>query len=332
MRRQVRILREADVRASLDMAGCIEACDAAFASYWSGRASTPSVISLEIPDRAATVHVKAGHVEGERYFAVKVAAGFPENVALGLPANGGMVIVFDATTGEPAAFLLDNGYITDLRTGAAGGVAARYLARQDVRTVAVIGTGAQARYQLDALAVVRPGFAHVRIWGRDADRAAACVDDLGTRGGLPEGCVPVVANDVRTAVEGADVVITCTASRTPLVRAEWLMPGAHVTAVGSDDAGKQELDVSVLARADLVVVDSRTQCADLGELRHAVGAGLLRPEDAAQLGEICARRHPGRTSADQLTVCDLTGLGVQDVAAANVVMANADGLGETLEI
>ena len=188
MRRQVRILREADVRASLDMAGCIEACDAAFASYWSGRASTPSVISLEIPDRAATVHVKAGHVQGERYFAVKVAAGFPENVALGLPANGGMVIVFDATTGEPAAFLLDNGYITDLRTGAAGGVAARYLARQDVRTVAVIGTGAQARYQLDALAVVRPGFAHVRIWGRDADRAAACVDDLGTRGGLPGVC------------------------------------------------------------------------------------------------------------------------------------------------
>ena len=331
MTREVRILREGDVRASLGMVACIKACDEAFAAYSNARASTPGIISLEIPERAANVHVKAGHIDGERYFAVKVAAGFPENVELGLPANGGMVMVFDAATGEPAAFLLDNGYITDLRTGAAGGVVAQHLAKQDVRTVAVIGTGSQARYQLDALAMVRPGFSRVRVWGRDADRAGACVDDLGARGRLPEGCMPVVATDVRTAVEGADVVITCTASRTPLVRAEWLTPGTHVTAVGADDAGKQELDVSVLARADLVVVDSRRQCASFGELQHAVSGGVMDPAAAVELGEICAGRHPGRTSADQLTVCDLTGLGVQDVAAANVVMANAADLGEVFD-
>jgi len=332
MTRRVRILREADVRACLDMAACIRACDAAFAAYSTSHASTPSVISLEIPEREASVHVKAGHLHGESYFAIKVASGFPQNVALGLPANDGMVLVFDARTGEPAAFLLDNGYITDLRTGAAGGVAAGHLAKDDVRTVAVIGSGAQARYQLDALAVVRPAFAQVRVWGRDAGRAAARVADLRARGGLPQGCAVVVAEDVRTAVEGAEVVITCTASRTPLVRAEWLSPGAHVTAVGSDDAGKQELEAGVLARADVKVVDSRSQCARSGELQHAVAAGLLGPEDAVELGEICAGLHPGRTSVDQLTVCDLTGLGVQDVAAANVVMANADGLGEMLEI
>lgn len=332
MTRRVRILREADVRACLDMAACIRACDAAFAAYSTGHASTPSVISLEIPEREASVHVKAGHLLEEAYFAIKVASGFPQNAALGLPANDGMVLVFDARTGEPAAFLLDNGYITDLRTGAAGGVAAGHLARDDVRTVAVIGTGAQARYQLDALAVVRPAFAQVRVWGRDAGRAAARAADLRARGGLPQGCAVVVAEDVRTAVEGADVVITCTASRTPLVRAEWLSPGAHVTAVGSDDAGKQELEAGVLARADVKVVDSRSQCARSGELQHAVAAGLLGPEDAVELGEICAGLRPGRTSVDQLTVCDLTGLGVQDVAAANVVMANADGLGEMLEI
>lgn len=332
MARRVRILRETDVRASLDMAACIRACDAAFAAYSTGRASTPGVISLEIPEREATVHVKAGHLGMEPYFAVKVAAGFPQNLALGLPANDGMVMVFDARTGEPAAFLLDNGYITDLRTGAAGGVAAGHLAKEDVRTVAVIGTGAQARYQLDALAEVRPGFTQVRVWGRDPGRATACAADLRARVGLPEGCTVVVAEDVRDAVSDADVVITCTASRSPLVRAEWLAPGAHVTAVGSDDVGKQELEATVIAAADITAVDSRSQCASFGELQHAVAAGLIRPEDAVELGEICAGRNPGRTSADQLTVCDLTGLGVQDVAAANVVMENADGHGDLLEI
>ena len=329
---RVRILREADVRASLEMAVCIRACDAAFAAYSTGRASTPGVISLEIVERGASVHVKAGYLSKETYFAVKVAAGFPRNPELGLPVNDGMVMVFDAGTGAPAAFLLDNGFITDLRTGAAGGVAADHLAKEDVMAVAVVGTGAQVKFQLDALAVVRPGFTDVRVWGRDPGRASARVAELRARGGLPEGCTVVVAQDVRTAVEGADVVITCTASRAALVRAEWLIPGAHITAVGSDDVGKQELEVDVLASADIMVVDSRAQCASFGELQHAVSAGALRSEDAVELGEICEGTRPGRTSEDQLTVCDLTGLGVQDVAAANVVMANADGRGEMLDL
>ncbi|MEA2558241.1 MAG: hypothetical protein QOG88_1779 [Actinomycetota bacterium] len=332
MPRQVRILREADIRAALSMAACIEACEAAFARYSTGMASTPTVISLDIPEQEATVHVKAGHVSEQPYFAIKVASGFPRNLTLGIPANGGLVLAFDARTGEPAAFLLDNGYITDLRTGAAGGVAARHLARKDARTVAVIGTGAQARYQLDALSEVRPSVAEVRLWGRDGERAAGCAADLRARGHLPAGCTVTVVENVRAAVDGADVIITCTASTSPLIRTEWLAPGAHVTALGSDDVGKQELDATVLAAADLVVVDSRAQCAVFGELQHAVGAGLMRAEDAVELGEICAGSHPGRTSDEQLTVCDLTGVGVQDVAAANVVMAGAAGMGDTLEI
>ena len=171
------------------------------------------MIHLDVPERSGEIHVKAGHLHGEPFYAVKVASGFPRNVELGLPPNDGMVVVFEAETGEPAAFLMDNGYITDLRTGAAGGVAAKYLAPEAVRTVAVIGTGAQARYQLDALAIVRPGFSSVRVWGRDAGHAAACVADLAERPGLPAGCVFDVARSVDEAVEDADVVITCTASQ-----------------------------------------------------------------------------------------------------------------------
>ncbi len=325
MNAAVRVLREGDVRAALDMTSCIEAVEAAFVAYSTGGAELPGVIHLDVPESGGEVHVKAGFLHGQPYYAVKVASGF---YAVDPPAIDGMVAVFDSRDGSPAAFLLDNGFVTDLRTGAAGGVAARHLAPDRVETVAVIGTGLQARYQLDALAVVRPGFEHVRVWGRNREHATHCIDDLLARPGLSEGCRYAVADSVREAVEGADVVITCTASRDPLVLAEWLGAGVHVTAVGSDGPDKQELDVGVLARADVVVVDSRTQCAQIGELHHALSAGVVTsPGDASELGEVCAGLRSGRTSSDQVTVCDLTGVGVQDVAAANVVMERAGDAG-----
>jgi ornithine cyclodeaminase len=330
--RTVRILRADDVRASLDMMACIEACDRAFASSAAGGAETPGVIHLDVPERSGQIHVKAGHLHGSPFYAVKVASGFPRNAELGLASSDGMVVVFETETGAPAAFLLDQGYITDLRTGAAGGVAARYLALEGVQIVAVIGTGVQPGYQLDALATVRPGFTTVRVWGRDPNHAATCVEDLRARPDLPERCSFEVATSVEGAVAGADVVITCTASTTALVRSGWLKPGAHVTAVGSDASNKQELDPDVLSRADLLVVDSRAQCAQIGELHHALAAGVVEEDKAVELGEICRSAHPGRTSSDQLTVCDLTGVGVQDVAAANVVMANAGDRGDVVRL
>jgi ornithine cyclodeaminase len=163
------------------------------------------------------------------------------------------------------------------------------------------------------------------VWGRDPTHADRCVDDLRAR----HDADVTRADSVRAAVEGADIVITCTAAREPLVERAWLAPGAHVTALGSDGAGKQELDPAILEDADLLVVDSRDQCARLGELQHAPAeAG-----HAIELGAICAGEARGRASDDQLTVCDLTGLGVQDVAAANVVMANAPATaGDRIEL
>jgi ornithine cyclodeaminase/alanine dehydrogenase-like protein (mu-crystallin family) len=326
----IRILREGDVRAALDMASCIDAVERAFVAYSTGRAELPDVIHLDVPEARGEFHVKAGHLHGAPYYAVKAASGFS---GVEPPAIDGMVVVFDARDGSPAAFLLDHGYVTDARTGAAGGVAARHLAPDRVETVAVVGTGLQARYQLDALALVRPGFGHVRVWGRNFEHATHCVDDLLGRPGLPEGCRYAVASTVEEALDGADVVITCTASREPLVRAAWLKPGAHVTAVGADGPDKQELDVDVLGAADLVVVDSRAQCSRLGELHHALDAEIIHsPDDVLEIGEICAGARQGRSSGEQLTVCDLTGVGVQDVAAANVVMERVGDSGEVIEL
>jgi ornithine cyclodeaminase/alanine dehydrogenase-like protein (mu-crystallin family) len=212
VRAPVQILREADVRAVLDMASCIDACERAFVAYSTGDAELPNVIHLDVPESSGEIHVKAGHVHGASLYAVKIASGFAP--AAGAPVADGMVIVFDARSGAPAALLLDDGYLTDVRTGAAAGVAARHLAPARVETVAVIGTGTQAHRQLETLAVVRPGFEQVRVWGRNAEHARRCVDRL--RADHPTVDVDT-SSSVREAVDGADVVITCTAAREPLL-------------------------------------------------------------------------------------------------------------------
>jgi ornithine cyclodeaminase/alanine dehydrogenase-like protein (mu-crystallin family) len=330
---EVLILRQPEIRALLDPRACIAAMEHAFAAYSTGRAQLPSVIHLNIPEDVSAndapgnaalknrgeIHVKAGYLNGGPYYAVKIVSGFLNNPRLGLPANDGMIVLFDARTGAPAAVLLDNGFITDLRTGAAGAVAAKHLARQKISAVAVIGTGGQARYQVEMLALER-AFGEVRVWGRDQNQAQACADDLAKCRCIP-ACNFAISESVQEAVADADVVITVTASREPLLRAAWLKPGATVIAVGSDGPDKQELDVDVLARADKVVADSIVQCLRLGEIHHAVERGAITKEKIyAELGEITAGLKPGRTSEDEIIVCDLTGVGVQDVAAASLVM------------
>ncbi len=291
----VRILRHDDVRTALPMAACIDAVEAAFVAYSTGGAQIPGVIHLDVPEAGGEIHVKAGHLDGAPAYAVKVSSGFS---GVDPPALDGLVIVFDARTGSPIAFLLDGGFVTDQRTGAAGGVAARWLAPERVEVVAVIGTGLQARKQVEALRVLRPPPREIRVWGRDPARAA-------------------------------DVVITCTASREPILMADDVRPGAHVTALGSDGVGKQELDPELLRRADLLAVDALEQCLRLGELQHAPE----QADRAVEIGLICAGTETGRTDDDQLTVIDLTGVGAQDVAAANAVLANvAPDAGEWIRL
>jgi ornithine cyclodeaminase len=327
----MRVLRHDDVVAALDMAACIDAVEAAFTAYAAGLAELPGVIQLDVPEHGGEIHVKAGHLHDQAFYAVKIVSGFPGNPELGMAAADGMVLAFDARTGAPAALLLDRGHITDVRTGAAGGVAARHLAPATPGAVAVIGSGVQVRMQVDALSRVRP-FDEVRVWGRSAARAEGAAGGVRALPSLPTGCVVRVAASVEDAVRDAGVVITATASREPLLRAAWLAPGAHVTALGSDQPDKQELDPDVLARADVVVADSVSQCMAIGELHHAAEAGAIDPATVVELGAITGGSAKGRTAGDQLTVCDLTGVGVQDVAAAVLVLTRAGDAGTTLEL
>jgi ornithine cyclodeaminase len=225
--------------------------------------------------------------------------------------------------------LLDNGYLTDVRTAAAGAVAAKWLAREDAGRVGIVGAGLQGRLQLEALTLVRE-VAHAQVWARDGERAAVYAADMEESLGFPVA----PAESLEGLVRESDIVVTTTPSKDPLVEAGWLHPGLHITAMGSDTDHKNELAPAVLAAADLYVPDRLSQCASLGELHHAVAAGAVAADsEFPELGEIVAGLAPGRSSADQITVCDLTGTGAQDTAIATLARgrAEAQGAGTTIQ-
>lgn len=321
------ILTEAELRRCITLdAEVVGAIEGAFSALASGRVVMPPILHLALAEANGEVDVKTAYGPGLPSFAIKVSPGFFDNPKQGLPSLSGMMMLLSATTGRLEALHLDNGYLTELRTAAAGAVAARHLARSDARIAGVLGAGRQAQVQIEALTLVRP-IERVLLWARDAAKAEAAADRMAERLGLD---VLPVASAERLVLE-ADVVVTATPARTPLVVADWLHPGLHVTAMGSDAAGKNELHPDVLRRADRLVCDSRAQCARLGELQHALAGGAEL--DATELGEITSGRQPGRQSDDQITVCDLTGTGVQDTAVAvlSYEKASAAGLGTRID-
>jgi ectoine utilization protein EutC len=321
------ILTEAELRRCVTLdAEVVDAIADAFNALASGRVVMPSILHMGLPEANGEVDVKTAYVPGLASFAIKVSPGFFDNPKRGLPSLSGMMILLSATTGRLEALLLDNGYLTELRTAAAGAVAARHLARADARIAGVLGAGSQARAQLAALKLVRP-IERVLLWARDPAKAEAAADRLAEE--LALDVLPV--DSAERLVLEADVVVTTTAARSPLVVADWLHRGLHITAMGSDATDKNELHPDVLRRADRLVCDSRAQCARLGELHHALaGGGELA---AIELGEITSGRRPGRQSDDQITVCDLTGTGVQDTAIAVLACAKATtaGLGTRID-
>lgn len=308
------IFDEARIRQAVSPADAIETIRKAFAADGRGDTVVPAVINLAIPGVNGEFHVKTAYVAGTTHVAVKVASGFYDNPKRGLPTGSGLMMLFEAATGMPTALLLDNGYLTDVRTGAAGAVAADALAPRAVRTVGIVGSGVQARHQAVCLHHVRR-FERLVAWSIDGAGLACYVAEMRERLGVEA----IAAPGAETVVREADVLVTCTPSRAPIVEASWLHDGMHVTALGSDGPGKQELEARCLARADLVVCDRLPQCARLGELQHALAAGLLLETDVdAELGQVVAGIKPGRTGERQITIADLTGVGFQDTAIASL--------------
>lgn len=328
MAHEVTILTETELRAlvRLDLAA-VEVVERALAALASGRVVMPPILSMNIAEANGEVDVKTAYIPGFDGFAIKVSPGFFDNPKRGLPSLNGLMILLSAQTGIVEALLLDNGYLTDIRTAAAGAVAARHLAPETVMTAGVIGTGVQARLQMEAAHLVRP-FRRLYVWGRDPDKAGRCAAELGQKLGVEAEAI----DDPARLVAESQLVVTATPAEHPVLKAEWLHPGLHITAMGADQAGKNEIDPAALAAADLYVSDRVAQCEILGELSSALAAGLWNRGTPPELGEIIAGARPGRSGADQITICDLTGTGAQDTAIATFALeaARRAGAGSTI--
>ncbi len=325
--RDILILTEQDLRACVRIdSDAIRVAEDAFRALSSGTVIMPPIMSVEVPDIHAEMDMKTAYIPGYAGFALKVASSFGNNAALGLPNLSGLMMLFSAETGLLQAMLLDNGYLTAVRTAAAGAVAAKHLAPEGVETVGVLGTGEQARLQVEAALLVRP-FSRVRVWGRDKAKAEECTTQLRALG-LDARAEP----EAERVVRESQLVITATAAREPILKRDWLHPGLHITAMGSDFSGKQELEPAALAAADLYVVDRLTQCATLGELRGAREVGLMA-DDPPELGDVVSGSVRGRRAPTDITIADLTGTGAQDTTVATLALevARQAGLGSVIQ-
>ncbi|MDR6665397.1 ectoine utilization protein EutC [Rhizobium sp. 1399] len=326
---RISILMEKDLRTivKLDVAA-VDCVEQAFAALATKAVAMPPILRLDIPEFRGEVDVKTAYVPGLDGFAIKVSPGFFDNPKIGLPSLNGLMILLSAKTGLVEALLLDNGYLTDVRTAAAGAVAARHLSREDTSVATIFGAGMQAQLQLEALMLVHR-IKSARIWARDHAKAQKLAIDFACDHGIDVAAVA----DPREAVRGADIVVTTTPAERPILMAEWLERGQHLTAMGSDAEHKNEVDPAVFARATYVP-DRISQTRILGELHHAIKAGAVLPDQQfAELGAVIAGKAIGRSNADEITFADLTGTGAQDTAIANLALARATdaGRGQTIE-
>jgi ectoine utilization protein EutC len=318
------ILNEAEIRRCAGLTQeAVAAVALGFTRLTEGRVSLPPIVRVDIPSARGEVDIKTAYIDGLERFAVKVASGFFGNPDIGLPYGSGLMLLMSARTGLLEAVLLDNGYLTDLRTGIAGAIAAQHLAPRRIQTAGVVGTGVQARFQMRALRLVRD-FSRIAVYGRNEAAVRRYVGEMSAELGVEVQPMPDVADVVRES----QVVVTTTPTREPWLRAEWLHPGLHITAVGADGEHKQELHADVFARADRIVCDSLKQCSRLGELHHAYGAGVLASDHpVTEIGALTSGVATGRERDAEITVCDLTGVGVQDTTIAVQVHGKAIELG-----
>ena len=327
MAHEIRVLTESELRSALPLdLAVVNVVEAAFVAMAEGRVVMPPIMSMELPHLNAEVDSKMAYIEGFDIFALKVSTGFFDNAKVGLPSLGGMVTAMSARDGAVRAVFLDNGYLTDLRTAAAGAVAARHLAPESLTTAGVMGTGLQARLQVRAAHLVRP-FERLLVWGRDLSKAKRCAEDLSRELNIAAEVCPAR----ETLVQKSELVITTTPSFQPLIEADWLHPGLHITAMGSDAPEKTELAPACLVRADHYVPDSAAQVALRGELREALRTsdwpeGKTPPE----MGEVITGMKRGRQRSEDITIADLTGTGAQDTAIASHALTVLGDAGQVI--
>ena len=298
---------------ALEKVDPIKAIEEGFVAYSQGKVVVPPVGEMIFDDPPGETHIKYGFIKNDDYFVIKIASGFYENYKIDLPSNSGVMLLFSQKTGELMSVLFDEGHLTSVRTAAAGAVVAKYLAPENVQRIGIFGAGSQGRLQVEYL---KPfvDCNDVIVWGINQEEVDVYKKDMESLG-----------YNVQTTLEPDDItancnfIVTATPSKTPLVKCDLIQKGTHITAMGSDTAEKQELESTILQQADLVVADSISQCQSRGEIFKALQAGVLQQEDVVELGHVIVDEELQRTSDEQITVADLTGVAVQDIQITKAV-------------
>ncbi len=284
-----------------------------FVAYSQGKVVVPPVGEMIFENPPADVHIKYGYIKDDDYFAIKIASGFYENYKINLPTSDGLILLFSQRDGTLASILLDECYLTNVRTAVAGQVVAKYMAPSKIDCIGVFGTGVQGRMQVEYLKPV-VDCCNIMVWGLPQDNFDTYKQDMKKLGFSVQ-----TTRDAGEVTEKCRLIITATPSKTPFIDVKQIKPGTHITAMGSDTPQKQELDPKILQKADMIVADSIEQCLSRGEIFKALQAGLVKKEDLIELGDVIAGGQPGRTSDEQITVADLTGVAVQDIQIAKAV-------------
>ena len=303
----MRVVSLSEIKEALDFDTAVAAIKDGFVAFSAGKVTTPPVGYLGFTDPPGDMHIKYGYIEGDDVFMVKLATGFYNNPKIGLPSSNGLMMVISARTGEPLALLQDEGYLTDMRTAIAGAISCQALAPSGPMRVGIVGTGIQANLQLECLSKLA-NIEQAFLWGRNQSAVDAYIENstiqVEQTGSLQELC------------SASNVIITTTPSSEPLILPEWVQPNTHITAVGADAPGKQELDAEILKRADMVVCDSTSQCLHHGEMSY-IPADYFTENNMMELGALLSSDY-GRPKG-AITVADLTGIAAQDIAIAKSV-------------
>ncbi len=295
-----------------------------FKSLALGQTTMPPIMRLDIEKYHGESDIKAAYIEGLDSYAIKIASAFFNNPQLGLPSSNGLMILLDSKTGVLKSVLLDKGYLTDVRTAMAGAISAKYLSNKESTKAGILGAGIQAKFQLEALTLVRK-IDSAYIWARDSNKAKKFLGEIKHLNLDLEVC-----SSIQDLIQKSDIVITTTPSKLPLIKSDWLKKGLHITAMGSDAEQKNELDPLIVKQCDYYIPDSLSQTKILGELHHAIKNNVVDGSNKyTELGNIILDPNLGRKNINDITVCDLTGTGVQDtvIARHTYEMANKLQLG-----
>jgi len=291
----------------------VQAVEEGFVAYSEGRVTVPPVGELLFQSPPGDAHIKYGYIHGDEYYVIKIASGFYHNIKLGLPSFSGLMLLFTQATGQLAGILLDEGHLTNIRTAAAGAVAAKYLAPKRVNRIGVFGAGVQGRLQLRYLKPLL-SCRQVMVWGINEAECLHYKAEMEKEGFSVQVCL----NGEDIAAQ-CNFLVTATPAKQPLLKAAWIGKGTHITAMGSDTPEKCELEPALLAKADIVVGDSLQQCESRGEIFKAAAAGHFNIKDAVELGNVISGKAAARSSEEQITVADLTGVAVQDIQISKAV-------------